>query len=158
MKWIIRCSLSYYILDRSVEDSWLSMEPEITFVSGHNFYSACSPPHSPLSPSLHSSAVVRPINHRASAYHLGAPIACQSSDKMDFQLSQGSQAGPGRMENRQTSAALLPLLTFFCLLFGFLLVSRTVFWACPSSSLSTPLTPSLWSPWPKPHEMKIGSL
>ncbi|TKS77100.1 MICOS complex subunit mic25a [Collichthys lucidus] len=38
------------------------------------------------------SGVVRPINRRASAYHLGAPIACQSSDKMDFQLSQGSLA------------------------------------------------------------------
>lgn len=75
-------------------------------------------PFIPTSPSL-SSGVVRPINHRASAYHLGAPIACQSSDKMDFQLSQGSQARSGRMENRQTSAAPLPLLTF-CLLFVFL--------------------------------------
>lgn len=81
--------------------------------------STCSP-HSPPSPSLHPSAVEwsglsttepQPIT-------TGAPIACQSSDKMDFQLSQGSQAGSGRMENRQTSAAHLPLLTF-CLLLGF---------------------------------------
>lgn len=68
------------------------------FVSGANFCSTCSSPPPPIftPPSL-SSGVVRPINHRASAYHLGVPIACQSSDKMDFQLSQGSQAGFCRM-------------------------------------------------------------
>lgn len=80
-------------------------------VGGEDLCSVCSPLPSPSIsiPSSLSSGVVRPINHRASAYHLGAPIACQSSDKMDFQLSQGSRAGPGRMENRQTLAAA-PLL------------------------------------------------
>lgn len=110
----------------------------MNFVSGDNLRTACSPPHFPS----RSSGVVRPINHRDQAYHLGAPIACQSSDKMDFQLSPGSQAGSGRMENRQASAAPLPLLTL-CLLFVFLLLSPTVLGPCPSSPLSTALALSL---------------
>lgn len=65
-----------------------------------------------------SCGVVRPINHRASAYRLGAPNACQSSDKMDFQFSQGSQTRIGRVVNRQNFAALLPPDFLFVICFS----------------------------------------
>lgn len=113
----------------------------MNFVSGENLCGACAPPRSLPSPSpphpCLSGGVVRPIKHRARVYQLGAPIACQSSDKMDFQLSQGSQARSGRMENRRTSVAPLPLLTF-CQLFVFLFRSPGVLGPCPSPPPSAP--------------------
>lgn len=56
------------------------------------------------------------------AYQLGVPIACQSSDKMDFHLTRAPRLC--RMENRQTfSAPPLPLLSISLLVFLQLLLS-----------------------------------
>lgn len=93
-------------------------------------------PHTSRSTSIPPSlahGVVRPINHRALAYHPGAPIACQSSDKMDFQLSQGSQVGSSRMEGGRTCAAPLPLPTSVCCSF---LPSYLPLWSAPVPLLS----------------------
>ncbi|MED6233670.1 hypothetical protein ATANTOWER_014767 [Ataeniobius toweri] len=69
-----------------------------------------------IPPSL-SSGLVRSINCRTSAHHLGVPIACQSSDKMDFQLSQGSQVGFCRMGGKADffcSPAFTDILLVIC--------------------------------------------
>lgn len=115
----------------------------LTSVSGDKLCCTCSPPHPYPSPSF-NSGMVRPINHWASAYHLGAPIACQSSDKIDFQLSQGSEAGPGRLENRQTSAAPLPLLLL--VIFFFLSPTALGLFSLPHSLLpSLCITDVTWN-------------
>lgn len=91
---------------------------------------------------------------QATAYRLGAPNACLSSDKMDFQFSQGSQTGSGRLESRQTFSTPLPLLTFLFAIWCFSFYLQL----CPSSSVSPDLTqsPPPDSPaWPSQNGIRL---
>lgn len=129
----------------------------MNFVSEASGCCECCSPHS--APSFHpfipqQFGVVRSINCRATAYHLGLPIACQSSDKMDFQLSQGSQAGFCKMGSRLTSSA--PLTSRW--LFVFLFLSPSVICFSPSSFSLKFYHSVLLIYWPEPREMKIGLL
>lgn len=112
-----------------------------------------SPPLSLSIPQLWIGQAYQPA--QATAYHLGAPNACLSSDKMDFQFSQGSQAGSGRLESRQTFSTSLPLLTFLFAIWCFSFHLQLY----PSSSV----LPDLTQPPPPivrldPLKMELGWL
>lgn len=96
-----------YLLNITV-DGWIC--PGMNPLSGDGPGGHGSPPLSLSIPQLWIGQAYQPA--QATAYRLGAPNARLSSDKMDFQFSQGSQTGSGRL------SPLLYLSWLFCLLFG----------------------------------------